>query len=183
MIIYSRMLYCRSLCTVLRIQSSTKPSARLLELRALLKSMQVNASTHTWLRWTSQNGVYVRLSLVSTPYYIGMFTVTMAGREASRTRKYNQRCNAKLAHYELAILYWHKLKNFHQYVPIVCHSCPTRQSAQQLEATVIFDRRPLLNYPFIQPLLAKLMTAEFPKFTLPRHSVGLFGTRLWKKVR
>ena len=102
MIIYSRMLYCRSLCTVLRIQSSTKPSARLLELRALLKSMQVNASTYTWLRWTSQNGVYVRLSLVSTPYYIGMFTVTMAGREASR--------NAKLAHYELAILYWHKLK-------------------------------------------------------------------------
>ena len=67
--------------------------------------------------------VYVRVgltpSLKSAEIYIGSTSSIVSVREASRRRKYIQRCRNKLAFYEPAINVWHRKRNFYHGVTLV----------------------------------------------------------------
>ena len=143
-------------------------------LSDLLTQFQVDTD-YTW-EWHDMKGVvYMRLglhpSLKSAEIYVGSTSATVSATQASRRRKYIQRCRNKLAFYEPAIKVWHRKGNYYHGVTLVlCHvaELPDRLAT---ETALIRSLRPDLNHPFVLQTLSQLRLHE-NRFVLPKPGTG-----------
>ena len=143
-------------------------------LSELLTQFQMDTD-YTW-EWHDMKGVvYVRVgltpSLKSAEIYIGSTSSTVSAREASRRRKYIQRCRNKLAFYELAIKVWHRKRSFYQGVTLVLSQVAELPDRLATETALIRSFRPDLNHPFVLQTLNRLRLHE-NRFVLPKPGTG-----------
>ena len=143
-------------------------------LSDLLTQFQVDRD-YTW-EWHDMKGVvYMRLGLHpswrSAEIYIGSTSATVSVREASRRRKYIQRCHNKLAFYEPAIKVWHRKRNFYHGVTLVLCQVAELPDRLATETALIRSLRPDLNHPFVSQTLSQLRLHE-ARFVLPKPGTG-----------
>ena len=92
--------------------------------------------------------------LKTAEIYIGSTSATASVREASRRRKYIQRCRNKLAFYEPAFKVWRRKRNFYQGVTLVLCQVTELPDRLATETALIRSFRPDLNHPFVLQTLS-----------------------------
>ena len=85
---------------------------------------------------------YIKVSVHHSKSYVGSTSLGIAGREASRVRKYMQRRCANVAP---AIRWWRRTSSFGQFCPIVWIKCDDTIEAVYHELRAIDIRKPELN--------------------------------------
>ena len=94
--------------------------------------------------------VYIRFTHIQNmqpKFYLGSAMHHTLDREYSRSRKYFQLTHERLVQAELALRYWHEHDNLYIWAPIPIYT--DRVDYRSLEAALIQEWQPRLNYPFI----------------------------------
>ena len=121
-------------------------------LQHLFRRLHLTPSKYTFTFFNSTGVCYVRVT-TSQMYkafsYVGCSTGALTTRESNRNRKFQQLQNQAIVHAELALRWWKKHNNYHQYVPLtIQHGIPT-PDLQTVEAAYIQQLQPRLNYTHI----------------------------------
>ena len=107
--------------------------------------------------------------------YVGMFTQSMAHREASRCRKFRQE---GLVHVEPAIRWWKRSKSFFEFAPLVVQECACKLDAAVAEMLLQQESQPELNAPRVHKFLGRVFSVK-----LRSSVVRPPGRRLWARAR
>ena len=137
--------------------------------------------------------VYIRFTHIQNmqpKFYLGSAMHHTLDREYSRSRKYFQLTHERLVQAELALRYWHEHDNLYIWAPIPIYT--DRVDYRSLEAALIQEWQPRLNFPFIcqfyhpkKGLLKKPLlntNAQFGLATLWRRAKHKFTPQLVRQV-
>ena len=117
------------------------------------ESLSINPANYTPQWYQAEFVVYVMVNPKSVLCYVGSTSVSMTNRHASRKRKLQQLEKQEFVSCELALRFWSRHKNFHDYVPIVYRRLESTHVALAHEASDICIFQTQLNMPFIKRVL------------------------------
>ena len=84
-------------------------------LKGMFRKVQLRPSEQTFHNFQLPSRVYLRFSSLKTTSklaYVGSTTQTVAAREATRFRKFQQLKNERMVSVELSLRYWFRQDNF-----------------------------------------------------------------------
>ena len=182
--LYALNLWLQGKCLLLRVtQYHNKSSGQhYAHLQHLFRRLHLTPSKYTFTFFNSTGVCYVRVTtsqMHKAFSYVGCSTGTLTTRESNRNRKFQQLQNQAIAHAELALRWWKKHNNYHQYVPLtIQHSIPT-PDLQTVEAAYIQQLQPRLNYTYIHHHLKKANSAisTSKNKPSPKQALHPFGAR------
>ena len=183
--LYALNLWLQGRCLLLQVTQyhNKSSSQRYAHLQHLLRQLHLTPSKYTFTFFNSTGVCYVRVT-TSQMYkafsYVGCSTGTLTTRESNRNRKFQQLQNQAIVHAELALRWWKKHNNYHQYVPLtIQHSIPT-PDLQTVEATYIQQLQPRLNYTYIH----RHLKSKLSHFHQQKQAVTKTGfASIWCKIR
>ena len=141
------------------------PTARMRKLQAILP-LSPEAACLTFEAFMTAGVIYVRLSPFRKPFYIGSSELTVFDREVSRRAKFRQLLQEKHAFYESSLRWWRATGTYYEFVAIPVIWQPDKTLVRVQEAALISKCRPMLNYPWINPLL-KAAHIQAPRYAVP----------------
>ena len=148
-----------------------------------LLAARVTPSKYTWQRFCSPRVVYIKLSTVSSLFYVGCTQKGITARECSRLRKIKQINAGKLVQAEVAARWWASKENYFEFFPIVFRVCGNFRTSTIWETHYILAWQAPLNMPYIAKLMKETEASKTKqlqyrcKYTRPKKF------RLWRKVR
>ena len=182
--LYALNLWLQGRCLLLQVaQYHNKSSGQhYAHLQHLFRRLHLTPSKYTFTFFNSTGVCYVRVTtsqMHKAFSYAGCSTGTLTTRESNRNRKFQQLQNQAIVHAELALRWWKKHNNYHQYVPLtIQHSIPT-PDLQTVEAAYI-QQLPRLNYTYIH----RHLKSKLSHFHQQKQAVTKTGfASIWCKIR
>lgn len=126
--------------------------------RNWFRHLKVSSKTYSLVHVMYPITVYIRVSTLHRPYYIGYTVCSLTVRELTRVRTF--KCTVK-GNVEPAIQWWRAQGSFWDYAPIAVMLCPSKLAALVQEHVWIKHRCPQLNAPWVNPLLQKIGVKTF----------------------
>ena len=145
-----------------------------IKLARFLKSQEITGNS-TFEQFHSPGWVYLKTSCVqehATWWYVGSTTNTPMDREYSRYRKYEQLRKGVDAFFEPALKIWQSTQTFFHFIIIPLQQIDDEIALRAAETTLIGQLRPMLNHPFVNPLLKKHGVAAPLNFSMPCETAG-----------
>ena len=122
-------------------------------LKGMFRKVQLRPSEQTFHNFQLPSRVYLRFSSLKTTSklaHVGSTTQTVAAREATRFRKFQQLKNERMVSVELSLRYWVRQDNFWDWAALPITSPVPNEVLLGREHATIQDLQPALNFPFIQ---------------------------------
>ena len=141
------------------------PTARMRKLQAILP-LSPEAACLTFEAFMTAGVIYVRLSPFRKPFYMSSSELTVFDREVSRRAKFRQLLQEKHAFYESSLRWWRATGTYYEFVAIPVIWQPDKTLVRVQETALISKCRPMLNYPWINPLL-KAAHIQAPRYAVP----------------
>ena len=153
------------------------PSSRMRKIREVLPQWPQNQDL-TYEAFMTAGVVYLRFSPFHRPFYIGSSELCLYDRDMSRRAKFRQLQHDKHAFYKSALRWWLATGSYFEFVAVPVLWEPDSHLVRVKETALIAQFRPMLNFPWINPLLRKARI-QAPKYALPNTDQrgGVLGRR------
>ena len=151
-------------------------------LQHLFRRVNLTPERYTFQFFDTPNICYVRVTaaqLCKAFVCVGCSHNSLTNREASRNREFAQVDRQAIVQAELALRWWHKHNNYHQYIPITIeHSIPPHR-LEAREATYIQQLQPRPNHLYIHKHMKGAVTHFHRQRQQHHHTVFL---SIWSKI-